>query len=1296
MTRARSKGSGARRKGGQVSLFILRGHVSVPSVIGTQQVCGERETDRAGSADANHHGAKPAPSKWRLRGDACARLKEQPAENMSAAGRWMFEDARDRGELTDMQFLLDSGRRIRGHKSWLMARCEYIRCMLSGGMQEGQSGVVRVRECSEGVFVVILEFLYTGELGDVCLGQDWMELWGIADLFGCEEMCSRLLHAVTVGNVEEAAQLAVETGMRPLMERCAKVLHSKTAGGDEARSFIRTLNLLCECGDDYCWQLVGKWLTSAIEFVIRTHISDELVCRGGLLILRRFAESSGWQDGSISVEVAVIKELTEVVILGFNKHRANAAIQEHGFAFLRKCLRSEFFESVHDIFLKSGGVRAAVEALKAYKANVQVQAHVCGTLSLNACCDPEYRTELTFDDIFVEVGGLEAIVEVLKIHTNDDGVQECGCEIIHHLCFDVMDWKSRACDAGAVEAIAEALKAHYMNRNQSGVLGEACYALIALCTDDDTKDPGDASSFELLHRGRAGSAIEAIVRGMDQSSFGQHLCGGFDLLSCLCQGVSSNAHRAVEAGAMKTCVAALTNLEEFDGSLSGPHTELEVHTSVCEAMCSILLSDAENLRSAVLDAGGLKAVCELFQHWTTAIKDEGEWYDAKWNHADEILEFCCHFLSTMLDEKPHEKCRRLALSLDAVTGLELAVRQRPNNRMVQEHGRMALKRLGEYVSPSVLGHFRPVALRGPYFGIITLTNLEEAAHVAVKNGMRPLMERCVNFLPLEPKPHDLLRAESLLRIMELLCKSGDSKSRQIVRPRLYTVVEVMRQLPSLANMGLFVLRHATCSGDYQLHYLANRDMFTEKNWADTVIHVLDIYPNSAAVQEHGFATLANCMDDQDRGYYGPGTVSPKKWHDSKATMIKMMKSAANALKTHEANAQVQEQVCRALIAHLGRLEFAKFSRYFFNGGGLEAIVEALGAHRDTIGVQDYGCRAIGILCCDCDEYKNFSHDAGAVEAIVEVLKMRKSNRRILLTACNELIKFCCVGLDPFSDFALHYPFECRARAGEAGCVEAIVEAVEAHSTNGQVLETCFELLSYLCDDKSDGYYNALRALGAGAILTMNRTLRDLDTIHFQCDCVDEDDLVYWMFRTFQHVFVQTEAVLLHPVLDVAGGIEAIVHFLKFFSKDDDDESCWPCDDDDEPRPSLWDRSDHTSSKIIKLRMRMSRANGISTTSIIAEASWSGDTEQVDECSCSKELEQCCLMLERHLNVMRHHDCRLALSLDVMPALHAAVRQHPNNIVVQRHGRMLLKRLGEYVSPSVLGHFRPVEPQVLLK
>lgn len=38
-------------------------------------------------------------------------------ESMEAAGRMMFEEARDGRELTGMEYVLDSGRRVRGHKA---------------------------------------------------------------------------------------------------------------------------------------------------------------------------------------------------------------------------------------------------------------------------------------------------------------------------------------------------------------------------------------------------------------------------------------------------------------------------------------------------------------------------------------------------------------------------------------------------------------------------------------------------------------------------------------------------------------------------------------------------------------------------------------------------------------------------------------------------------------------------------------------------------------------------------------------------------------------------------------------------------------------------------------------------------------------------------------------------------------------------------------------------------------------------------------------------------------------------
>ena len=120
----------------------------------------------------------------------------------------MLQEARDGGELTDMEFVLDSGRRMRGHKAWLMARCEYLRGMLSSGMREGKTGVVRVRECGEGAFAALLEFIYTGRLGEACLGQEWAELWEAADVFGMEGMQERLLDGVVRGNVEENSSRA--------------------------------------------------------------------------------------------------------------------------------------------------------------------------------------------------------------------------------------------------------------------------------------------------------------------------------------------------------------------------------------------------------------------------------------------------------------------------------------------------------------------------------------------------------------------------------------------------------------------------------------------------------------------------------------------------------------------------------------------------------------------------------------------------------------------------------------------------------------------------------------------------------------------------------------------------------------------------------------------------------------------------------------------------------------------------------------------------------------------------------
>ena len=137
------------------------------------KVAVKQEDDMGDISSSNAPSVKQASSSWRLGEDACVRFKDQQAEAMVHAGRWMLENAAKARESNSIEFVLDSGKTILGQKLWLMARCEYIRQMMSSGMEESRTGVVRVRECGEGAFVGLLEYIYTGKLVDACLGQDW-------------------------------------------------------------------------------------------------------------------------------------------------------------------------------------------------------------------------------------------------------------------------------------------------------------------------------------------------------------------------------------------------------------------------------------------------------------------------------------------------------------------------------------------------------------------------------------------------------------------------------------------------------------------------------------------------------------------------------------------------------------------------------------------------------------------------------------------------------------------------------------------------------------------------------------------------------------------------------------------------------------------------------------------------------------------------------------------------------------------------------------------------------------------
>ena len=375
-------------------------------------VAVKQEDSGSSSSDA---AVKPASSSWKLKEDACARFKnqrttEQQAEAMEVAGRWMLENADKARESNSVEFVLDSGKTILGQRLWLMARCEYIRQMMSSGMEESRTGVVRVRECGEGTFVGLLEYIYTGKLGDACLGQDWGELFGLGDLFGMEGMRERLLDGVTRGNVEDAARVAVERGMRELMEKCVEALPSTPADVDEARRVVRVVCVLCESGDGDGWRVVGRGLCAVLG-AMRAHGKDAIVQEWGCVALEHATRSSAENRHLVSTHRGAA-----AIICALRAHRSHVRVQEL-ICNVLACLCDDDAENRRVCGL-AGGVEAVVEALSAHSTRVRVQQHGCGALMTLLTSHSENRR------LAKEVTAIHQVEAAIRGHLDQPAVQQ--------------------------------------------------------------------------------------------------------------------------------------------------------------------------------------------------------------------------------------------------------------------------------------------------------------------------------------------------------------------------------------------------------------------------------------------------------------------------------------------------------------------------------------------------------------------------------------------------------------------------------------------------------------------------------------------------------------------------------------------------------------------------------------------------------------------------------------------------------------------------------------------------------
>lgn len=65
-----------------------------------------------------------------------------------------------------MTFIVE-GREVHAIKSFLAGRSEHFRAMLFGGMRENSERKIVLHDISYEIFSIIMEFLYTDQVGDI-------------------------------------------------------------------------------------------------------------------------------------------------------------------------------------------------------------------------------------------------------------------------------------------------------------------------------------------------------------------------------------------------------------------------------------------------------------------------------------------------------------------------------------------------------------------------------------------------------------------------------------------------------------------------------------------------------------------------------------------------------------------------------------------------------------------------------------------------------------------------------------------------------------------------------------------------------------------------------------------------------------------------------------------------------------------------------------------------------------------------------------------------------------------------
>ena len=165
----------------------------------------------------------------------------------------------------------------------------------------------------------------------------------------------------------------------------------------------------------------------------------------------------------------------------------------------------------------------------------------------------------------VEAGAIEAVMEALQAHPQVAGVQQWGCAALARMCDgDPLDAretappspnKQRVVEAGAIEAVVEALQTHLQ---VAGVQMEGCAALEGICGRWGSNASARARRQRAVEKG----AIETVVATMwahpqDREVLWRVCATLRDIWGGQLTEAPARKQRAIEAGALEAVAAAM-------------------------------------------------------------------------------------------------------------------------------------------------------------------------------------------------------------------------------------------------------------------------------------------------------------------------------------------------------------------------------------------------------------------------------------------------------------------------------------------------------------------------------------------------------------------------------------------------------------------------------------------------------------------------------------------------------------------------------------------------------------------